>query len=106
MSLSLDWAGVLQGPPANWLVSGFVMTLAVSLIASLLASVLAVPLLALRLSPVGPVRGLGRALISAVRDSPLLVQMFFGISPSIPWCPAPCADGFKTRPMWLRCRAT
>ena len=46
----LDWQGVLTGLPLQWIVSGFLTTVWVSLIGMALATVLAVLFLALRLA--------------------------------------------------------
>jgi ABC-type amino acid transport system permease subunit len=45
----LDWHGVLSGQPLQWIISGFLTTVWVSVAGILLATALAVLLLALRL---------------------------------------------------------
>ncbi|VEB94750.1 Uncharacterised protein [Citrobacter koseri] len=48
--LTLDWQGVLSGQPLQWVISGFLTTLWVTLAGVLLSTLLAIILLALRLS--------------------------------------------------------
>jgi polar amino acid transport system permease protein len=87
MGIPVDWSGVLTGEPAKWLANGLAVTLAVTLAASLLASAAAVLLVSLRLSPLGAVRKLTGALVSVIRNTPLLVQLLvwyfigFGLLP-------------------------
>ncbi|MCP5781342.1 amino acid ABC transporter permease, partial [Klebsiella pneumoniae] len=45
----LDWHGVLSGQPLQWIISGFLTTVWVSIAGMVLATVLAILLLALRL---------------------------------------------------------
>ncbi|MBS0888854.1 amino acid ABC transporter permease, partial [Klebsiella variicola] len=49
MTPMLDWHGVLSGQPLQWIISGFLTTIWVSVAGILLATLLAVLLLALRL---------------------------------------------------------
>ena len=49
MTPMLDWHGVLSGQPLQWIISGFLTTVWVSVAGILLATLLAVLLLALRL---------------------------------------------------------
>ena len=57
----LDWHGVLSGQPLQWIISGFLTTVWVSVAGMILATVLAVLLLALRLGGGRP----GRWLVAA-----------------------------------------
>lgn len=75
MALSFDWMGVLSGKPLEWLVSGLVATLAVTVVASIAGTIVAVFLTAARCSPSAPLRGAGAAVVSIFRDSPLMVQI-------------------------------
>lgn len=77
MGLHLDWAGVLTGQPAQWLLSGFLTTIWVTVAGSLLASVLTVLLLALRLAGGRAGRLLVAGWVSLFRNTPLLVQLLF-----------------------------
>ncbi|WP_439291866.1 MULTISPECIES: amino acid ABC transporter permease [Rahnella] len=77
MNWHLDWAGVLTGQPLQWIVSGFLTTLYVSIVGSLLATLLTVLLLALRISSSRLARGAVAAFVSVFRNTPLLVQLLF-----------------------------
>lgn len=72
-----DWAGVLTGQPLQWIISGFLTTLYVSIVGSLLATLLTVLLQALRLSSSRLARGAVAAFVSVFRNTPLLVQLLF-----------------------------
>lgn len=75
--VTFDFAGVLTGQPGQWLLSGFLMTLYVSLVGALIATLLAVLLLGLRIAPLAPVRGLAIAIVELFRNTPILVQFLF-----------------------------
>lgn len=77
MMIPFDWQGVLSGQPLQWILSGFLTTLWVTLAGMVLASLLAVLFLLLRLAG-----GRGGAAVAAVwvslfRNTPLLVQLLF-----------------------------
>lgn len=72
-----DWAAVLTGQPLQWIISGFLTTLYVSIVGSLLATLLTVLLLALRMSSSRLARGAVAAFVSVFRNTPLLVQLLF-----------------------------
>ena len=63
----LDWHGVLSGQPLQWIISGFLTTVWVSVAGMILATVLAVLLLALRLGGGRPGRWLVAAWVSLFR---------------------------------------
>ncbi|WP_127090098.1 amino acid ABC transporter permease [Aquabacter cavernae] len=75
--VSFDFAGVLTGQPGQWLLSGFLMTIYVTVVGALLATLLAVLLLGLRIAPLAPARGLAIALVELFRNTPILVQFLF-----------------------------
>ncbi|MDN2484825.1 amino acid ABC transporter permease [Kosakonia sacchari] len=77
MALHLDWAGVLSGQPAQWITSGFLTTIWVTVAGTVLATVLTVLLLALRLAGGQVGRGAVAAWVSLFRNTPLLVQLLF-----------------------------
>ncbi|MHA0915454.1 amino acid ABC transporter permease [Kosakonia cowanii] len=77
MALHLDWAGVLSGQPAVWILSGFLTTVWVTLVGMILATLLTVLLLALRLAGGRVGRGAVAAWVSLFRNTPLLVQLLF-----------------------------
>jgi polar amino acid transport system permease protein len=65
----LDWHGVLSGQPLQWIISGFLTTVWVSVAGILLATLLAVLLLALRLGGGRAGRGLVAAWVSLFRNT-------------------------------------
>ena len=77
MTPMLDWHGVLSGQPLQWIISGFLTTVWVSVAGILLSTLLAVLLLALRLGGGRAGRGLVAAWVSLFRNTPLLVQLLF-----------------------------
>lgn len=60
-----------------WLLRGFGMTLLLSLAVMIVASGLGVAVCALRLSTRRPLTAIARTYISVIRNTPLLVQLFF-----------------------------
>ena len=85
--LALDWAGVLSGAPARWIASGLVVCALSTLIASLAATAIAFALLALRISPLRPLRAVASAVIDVLCNTPLLVQLFFWYFAAYPVLP-------------------
>ncbi|WP_312927076.1 amino acid ABC transporter permease, partial [Pseudescherichia sp.] len=77
MHIHLDWAGVLTGQPAQWILSGFLTTVWVTVAGIVLATVLTVLLLALRLAGGAVGRGVVAVWVSLFRNTPLLVQLLF-----------------------------
>lgn len=77
MNVVLDWHGVLSGQPLQWIISGFLTTLWVSVAGIILATLLAILLLALRLGGGRAGRILVTSWISLFRNTPLLVQLLF-----------------------------
>ncbi len=77
MNIHLDWAGVLTGQPAQWILSGFLTTIWVTVAGILLATVLTVLLLSLRLAGGALGRGVVAVWVSLFRNTPLLVQLLF-----------------------------
>lgn len=74
---NLDWQGVLTGLPLQWIISGFLTTIWVSIIGIALATVLAVLFLALRRAGGGVGRAVVASWVSVFRNTPLLVQLLF-----------------------------
>ncbi len=77
MGIHLDWAGVLTGQPAQWLMSGFLTTIWVTVTGVILATAMTVFLLALRLAGGRVGRAVVAGWISLFRNTPLLVQLLF-----------------------------
>lgn len=74
---ALDWQGVLTGQPLQWILSGFLTTLWVTLAGAILASLLALLFLLLRLSGGRFGNGVVSCWVSLFRNTPLLVQLLF-----------------------------
>lgn len=77
MGIHLDWAGVFTGQPAQWLTSGFLTTIWVTVIGVILATAMTVLLLALRLAGGRVGRAVVAGWVSLFRNTPLLVQLLF-----------------------------
>ncbi|MBL7660507.1 ABC transporter permease subunit, partial [Escherichia coli] len=69
--------GFLAPRYIGWMIDGLGVTLGLSALASVIALALWFVLCVLRLSPSRPVAGLAAAWLSAFRNTPLLVQLFF-----------------------------
>jgi len=77
MSWHIDWAGALSGQPLQWIISGFLTTVWVTVAGMLLATALTLLLLGFRLAGGRIGRGLVAAWVSLFRNTPLLVQLLF-----------------------------
>ena len=74
---ALDWQGVLAGQPLQWILSGFLTTLWVTLAGIALASLLALLFMLLRLSGGRVGKAIVSGWVSLFRNTPLLVQLLF-----------------------------
>lgn len=74
---ALDWQGVLTGQPLQWILSGFLTTLWVTLAGIVLASLLALLFMLLRLSGGRVGKAIVSGWVSLFRNTPLLVQLLF-----------------------------
>lgn len=74
---ALDWQGVLTGQPLQWILSGFLTTLWVTLAGALVASLLTLACLGLRLTGGRLGTAVVAAWVSLFRNTPLLVQLLF-----------------------------
>jgi len=77
MNWHIDWAGVLTGQPLQWIISGFLTTVWVTLAGMLLATALTLLLLGLRLAGGRIGRAVVAVWVSLFRNTPLLVQLLF-----------------------------
>ncbi|AKL11587.1 TPA: amino acid ABC transporter permease [Kluyvera intermedia] len=77
MGIHLDWAGVFTGQPAQWLTSGFLTTIWVTVTGVILATAMTVLLLGLRLAGGRVGRAVVAGWVSLFRNTPLLVQLLF-----------------------------
>ena len=98
--LTLDWQGVLSGQPLQWVISGFLTTLWVTLAGVLLSTLLAIILLALRLSGNAFGRRLVAAWVSLFRNTPLLVQLMFWYFAAWNFLPRGVIDFVNTDHFW------
>ena len=72
-----DLSMLLSGQYHQWLVSGFFLSIKLSVLAFVLALPLAIVVALLRLSPAAPLRGIGQTFVEAIRNVPLLAHMLF-----------------------------
>ena len=87
MKYEFRWSVLWTGQSGEWLLSGLVTTLELSVCAWLLAVVLGIVSGALRTVPFRPLRVLATAYVEFFRNVPLLVWMFFwyfGVPPLLP----------------------
>ncbi|CAB3798457.1 putative glutamine ABC transporter permease protein GlnM [Paraburkholderia ultramafica] len=68
---------LLSGQYHQWLVSGFVMSIKLSVLAFVLSLPLAIAVALLRLAPFALIRGLGQSYVESIRNVPLLAHMLF-----------------------------
>lgn len=77
MHYSFDWSVVTSGQYADWLWQGLIVTLQLAALSCVLAFVLGIVVAVLRLSPVAPLRWLATAYLEFIRNTPLVIQIFF-----------------------------
>lgn len=77
MNWHIDWVGVLSGQPLQWIITGFLTTVWVTLAGIILATALTLLLLGLRLAGGSIGRGVVAVWVSLFRNTPLLVQLLF-----------------------------
>jgi polar amino acid transport system permease protein len=75
--MQFDWTGILTGAPLEWLKTGIVTTLVVTVVGSLLAALLTLGLLSLRLAGQKSLRALAVGITELFRNTPILVQILF-----------------------------
>jgi polar amino acid transport system permease protein len=68
---------LLSGQYHEWLVSGFVMSVKLSVLAFVISLPLAIVIALLRLAPLAPLRAIGQSYVEAIRNVPLLAHMLF-----------------------------
>lgn len=74
---SFDWSIVISGQYVEWLLAGLYTTLKLAGISIALALALGLVIAVLRLSPLPPLRALALGYLEFIRNTPLLVQIFF-----------------------------
>jgi polar amino acid transport system permease protein len=75
--MSIDLSIVLSGQFGEWLLSGFLLSIELTLVTLVLAFPLATVIALLRLSPWKPLRGLGFTFVEGIRNVPLLAHLMF-----------------------------
>ena len=74
---SFDWSVVTSGQYVEWLLAGLYTTLKLAGISIGFALALGLVIAVLRLSPLPPLRALALGYLEFIRNTPLLVQIFF-----------------------------
>ena len=74
---SFDWSVVVSGQYLEWLLAGLYTTLKLAGVSVVLALALGLVIAVLRLSPLPPLRALALGYLEFIRNTPLLVQIFF-----------------------------
>ncbi len=77
MSWGFDWAIVTSGQYFEWLMAGLRTTLELAGVSIGLALVLGLVIAVLRLSPLRPLRAVASTYLEFIRNTPLLIQIFF-----------------------------
>ncbi len=72
-----DWAIVTSGQYAQWLLSGIMVTIELSVVAIILSFLLGLIIAVMRMSHVKPILWFAHAYLEFFRNTPLLVQIFF-----------------------------
>ena len=77
LTYQFDWSVVTSGKYFEWLVSGFKVTLQLSVVGIVLAFIVGLLIAVMRMSNFRPVRWFALAYLEFFRNTPLLVQIFF-----------------------------
>lgn len=77
LNYQFDWSVVLSGTYAGWLWDGLVITLQLAALSCTLAFALGLLVAVLRLSPIAPLRWLAVGYLEFIRNTPLVIQIFF-----------------------------
>lgn len=98
--MHFDWQGVLSGQPLQWIISGFLTTLWVTLAGVALASLLAALFLLLRLAGGRLGQGITACWVSIFRNTPLLVQLLFWYFAAWNFLPSELRNFINEPPEW------
>lgn len=77
LNYKFDWSVVTTGTYAEWLWQGLLVTLQLAALACVLGFVLGLLVAIIRMSPVAPLRWLAQAYLEFIRNTPLVIQIFF-----------------------------
>jgi len=72
-----DWSVVLTGQYAHWLIDGIKVTIQLSTVSIILSFLMGLLIAVMRMSAVAPIRGFAHGYLEFIRNTPLLVQIFF-----------------------------
>ncbi|MDY1035481.1 ABC transporter permease subunit [Lelliottia sp. CFBP8978] len=97
---ALDWQGVLTGQPLQWILSGFLTTLWVTIAGMIIASAFALLFLLLRLAGGKTGRRIVSVWVSLFRNTPLLVQLLFWYFAAWNWLPLVVRDAINADHSW------
>ena len=98
--MHFDWQGVLSGQPLQWIISGFLTTLWVTLAGVALASLLAALFLLLRLAGGRLGQSITACWVSIFRNTPLLVQLLFWYFAAWNFLPSELRNFINEPPEW------
>lgn len=74
---TFDWTVVITGQYAEWIVSGIKVTIQLSVVSIVLSFLLGLVVAVMRMSSVRPILWVAHAYLEFIRNTPLLVQIFF-----------------------------
>lgn len=77
LNYHFQWELILHGQYRDWILTGLVVTLQLSIVSMILSFIFGLIVAVMRLSHVRLVRGLATAYLEFFRNTPLLVQIFF-----------------------------
>jgi len=77
LQYQFDWAVVTSGKYFEWLLSGLVVTIKLSVVSIVLSFILGLVIAVMRMSHFRPVRWFAHCYLEFFRNTPLLVQIFF-----------------------------
>jgi polar amino acid transport system permease protein len=96
LKYQFDWSVITSGKYLEWLLSGLVVTLKISAVSIVLAFILGLVVAVMRLAPVRPLRWLAAVYLEIMRNTPLLVQIFFWYFGSYKILPTAVNDWLNT----------
>ena len=77
LNYQFDWSVVTSGLYAEWLWQGLVITLQLAVLSCVLGFLLGLLVAVARMSPVAPLRWLAQVYLDFIRNTPLVIQIFF-----------------------------
>ena len=77
LNYQFDWSVVTSGLYAEWLWQGLIVTLQLAVLSCVLGFLLGLVVVVARMSPVAPLRWLAQLYLEFIRNTPLVIQIFF-----------------------------